>query len=511
MKSKIRQYIKWFLIYFSLFLLCYGLLIFRFGRGVEEVSYLPCTDTYYVFYACGRWVYGLYRLFFGFGSASPFAAGIVTGIYVSVTLILQTKMLNIERPSLKLLFGVISICCMWWTSHLVYSVQSDATALIILLSTIAAKLAFEGKRKPWWTLMLLYLSICGFQTAFIYFWAMYILLYLSKRDRKFTKAEVKRASIALLMTFLAIILYFITRVLIVKSGLIPQAVTDYCTQYNEQQTQWPNIFRILSGDMTDANVTLQRVVSAVLVTPARNILGCAHWGQWVYTTALIPAVCLTAAWWKKAKSIGDKCTALLPLALIYFPYTASVVLMEPSMSRLFLPEPLVAAGLWCLFLRQVHLNLKGKYTLFVLMALITLKGIYYGALYASDEKYYFDSKVRELTLMYIRGQQETIRHGADDCPILLCGSPDRGLSSRSLAKFFAPQHVSMKHQGLYQKTAIPGFSTLKYASYTRLPNLRDALPEEELQYGDKLRDMPVWPQIGSVAYEHGVVLIKLGN
>lgn len=511
MKSKIRQYIKWFLIYFSLFLLCYGLLIFRFGRGVEEVGYLPCTNTYYVFYACGRWVYGLYRLFFGFGSASPFAAGIVTGIYVSVTLILQTKMLNIERPSLKLLFGVISICCMWWTSHLVYSVQSDATALIILLSTIAAKLAFEGKRKPWWTLMLLYLSICGFQTAFIYFWAMYILLYLSKRDRKFTKAEVKRASIALLMTFLAIILYFITRVLIVKSGLIPQPIIDFCIRYNEQQTQWPNIFRIISGDMTDANVTLQRVVSAVMVTPARNILGFAHWGQWVYTTALIPAVCLTVTLWKKAGTTGNKCAALLPLGLIYLPYTASVILMSPGLSRLFMAEPLVAAGLWCLFLRQVHLNLKGKYILYILMALVTLKGIYYGALYASDEKYYYDSKLRELTLMYIRGQQESIRHGADDCAILLCGSPNCDSKSSGWAKFLAPQHVSMKDQGLYPKSAIPDFATAKYASYARLPNLRDALPEEVVKYGDALRNMPIWPQNGSVTYEQGVILIKIGN
>lgn len=340
---------------------------------------------------------------------------------------------------------------------------------------------------------------------------MYILLYLNKKDRKITSAEVKRVYIAMLMTVLAIILYFVTRILIIKSGLIPQAITDFCTQYNKEQTQWPNIFRILTGDLTDAHTTLLRILAAVFLTPARNILGFAHWGQWVYTTSLIPAVCLTITLWKKAESTGDKCRALLPFGLIFLPYSASVLLMAPSGIRLFLPEPLVAAGLWCLFLRHVHFNLRGKCIFYGVMALITLKGIYYGALFASDEKYYFDSKVRELTLMYIRGQQETIRHGAGDCPILLCGSPERAIKSRSLASILAPLHVSMKHHGLYPKSAIPGFSTQPYASYARLPNLRHASSAEERQYGDKLRDMPVWPQIGSVSYEQGVVLIKIGN
>ena len=82
------------LCYLAAYFLVYGYIILRFGLNQDEILDFrgEASDSYL---AAGRWGIVLYKDFFVSG-CSPYIAGIVSGIYLAIAFVVQTRLLRLK-------------------------------------------------------------------------------------------------------------------------------------------------------------------------------------------------------------------------------------------------------------------------------------------------------------------------------------------------------------------------------------------------------------------------------
>lgn len=502
------QHYRYLGLYFLIYLLVYGFISLRFGMSMDECCDVdsPKYEGPLVFLACGRWFLAFYRWAFGYG-ACPVISGIMAGVFLSHALVLQTGLLKVRSTLGRYAYGVLYLCIMQWIWVERFSMITDGLGLACLLCTVAVIML----QKPGWRALtaaaaLVCCSIASFQVFFLYFATLWLAVELQNCVSGETAPRLARAIRPIAAVALASAAWIVFKHIAIAACAVPESVLDTTWAYNSNMTGWANFLDL--GVHDQLTCLGHHVKYSGLAVCWENLTGQVHTGQWVYTTALLPALLLTYMMWKR-HGAADGCKfALYTACLLYLPFSIALILLWSwAPVRIFVAEPLVPATLWAIWLETARLRDHTRVILLAGIAFVNVKGMYYGAILGSNEAYYFRVSMQELNHMYLRGQQMALQHGLKDCKIVITGN--------TRAKMGNDEVMRMRDAGLLLNQASPyafnnGDAVFDaFARYERLPRLRLATPEEEEKYRSRLQAMGDWPSDTSVTAVDGIILIRL--
>lgn len=495
-------------LYFLVYVLVYGFMSLRFGMGMEDCGDLdtPQGCAHYAYVAYGRWFLAFYRWVFGYG-ACPVVSGIMAGVFLAHALVLQTQLLKLSSTLARFAYGVLYLCCMQWIWVERFSMITDGLGFACILCTVAVMLL----QKPGWRTFttaagLVCCSIATFQVFFLYFATLWLAVELKNWVSGETAPRLARAIRPVAALALASVGWIISKHIAIAACAVPESVLDTTWAYNSNMTGWPHFFDL--GVHEQLMCLGHHVKHSGLAVFWENLAGQVHTGQWIYTTALLPALLLACTVWKRYGAADGCKFALSTACLLYLPFSIALILLWSwAPVRVFVAEPLVPAALWATWLGTARLRDHARVLLLAGIAFVNVKGMYYGAILGSNEAYYFRVSMQELNHMYLRGQQMALQHGLKDCKIVITGN--------TRAKMGNDEVMRMRDAGLLLNQASPyafndGTAVFDaFARYERLPRLRLATPEEEEKYRSRLQAMGDWPSDTSVAAVDGVILIRL--
>ncbi len=488
-----------FAFFFVLYLCIYGLMSFRLGRGVEEacVMSFPASDD--VAIANGRWGIWLWGILIGRG-AYPVAAGVAAGVFISAALVVQTCLLGLQKRWQQVAYGIFYLTCTQWIFQLRYSHQSAAVALSFLLGTLAVA-ALQGSGWRMKTLSLL--GIAGALSTYQTNVAYCAVLWLAMLLRQLVSGEGLPGRKVLLRQAVlfvgGVFIWFLVAELLKLSPFIRPGCLESTQQYQAEMVCWWR----LEGE---SPLSIFRTVGHyALSQPLWNILGQHYRGQWIYTTALIPAFALLAGLLLRRRVWTALLAGGMVALMLWLPFMQYGLLLWDAPARMSVAEPVTVASLWGVFLGTRKLGSKGRILLTVWLGFLSLKGMYYAAAWARDEAYYYERCVEELQDIRSRGIQEAVRAGVPGGRILLLGE----CPGSTMEHLYLWDDV-----GPCMDRPIPFVVNWEevfwlYKPYLRLYGMYYGTKEDMEKHRDVFEQMPGWPAVGSVQAHDGEVIIRL--
>lgn len=502
----IKRNWKWAILIFFIYLSVYGLAIFRFGKTVEDCSHflVPGSEFVWSYFAASRWTLAVWRWVFGGGI--PFASGLVAGLILSICVLLQTYLFKIKDKRGMLMYVIFYFCCMQWLFVLRFAMLSDVMAFGLLCATLSV-IFLQGDAPRFKTAcVLLAISLGTYQTCVFYFIALWLGAELANADNNEGSSALRRLC-AGVGTFLGgVIIWFVLHKFFVLVSGCPQRWLDAANTYNANQTNWP---QLLDCDFSVLpRAAAHHILDEGVLFTLSCLAGAKHIGQWVYGTALIPLIVLIVGFWKHMPRKKALYLSLYAVSLIYVPFSVALVLLWGwAAPRVMVAEPLAVAALWGLAFPLVTSRFI-KCVCSCLAGFVALKGIYYGACFAHDEAYYWNSAMQELRDMEERGRQLAAANNMENAPIIVLGdTPDPAFSNGVGTR--------MKDCGYWRDRSLPvswnmGHDVFAgYVQYMRLNRLRLGTPSDREKHQEAYDSMPAWPKDGCMRIDRGEVILKV--
>lgn len=496
---------KWVILFFFIYMAVYGLAIFRFGKSVEDCGHilLPGSEMVWSYFAATRWMLAIWRWLFG--GSIPFASGIVAGLILSISVLLQTYLFKLKEKLPIITYAVFYFCCMQWCYVMRYAMLSDAMAFGILCATLAAILLREPAPHHKSACMLLAVSLGVYQTLGFYFIALWLAAELAHADDSGQSPPLKRLLAGIGVCAGGVVIWFaLNKLFIIVSGC-PQRWLNAAAAYNANQTNWP---QLLSCDLgTFPRAVAHHILEEGVRFPLLCLAGQKHIGQWIYTTSLIPLLILTIGYWRHMPRKKAFLMSFYAASLVYVPLCIALALLWSWASpRVMVAEPLAVAALWGIMLtRAPRMGIASAF----LACFIALKGIYYGSSFAHDEAYYWNAAMQELRDMEERGRQLAIANGMTDTPVIILGKAPEPESQSGIL-------FRMKDNGFLPGQSNPVALNLGrevfdgYARYMRLDRIRMGSDADKEKHQEAYREMPAWPKDGSIRIDKGEIIVKAG-
>ena len=483
----------WWSCYFFLYLLVYFPLFQRSGLHWDELFDAggAANETYI---AAGRWGLALYRLLFEVGYM-PWASGIIAGGYISAALVIQYRLLGIVSCSGRFLYGAFYVGCIQWAFQLQYSHQSDAVAFALLCMTSAVYLfTLKSWRSDILAVGLVVYACSVYQTAMLYFLVVWMLRVMVAQVT--VLFGWRRYAKELLLVVVAGVLYLCSSMLIKSLPVVFDEELAYVKGVQAAMSKWGEIMAAPAlGDKIDLWLVYIVCYIKVLI---KNLLGMTYEGQWVFATALWPLFWLQ---WRYLRKERDVVRAILLLFVWTVPFVMSLVVMTDQGARVSLAEPLSAAGIWALYLRNWQSISRCRLCVVILGVLVLLKAEYRCAVIAEDEKNICLSKMENLRSLNNRILSIAESANLDSPAVIYWGSIP--------AKTWNPY---VERWGRYRES-----ESLMLLPNGRFPApfnemvIRQCSAEEEPFYRDVAMNMPIWPTPGSVARCGNSVLIRFAD
>lgn len=453
-----------------------------------------------IFLATGRWAGYLFRAFLGHGPAYPIA-GMMAGLLLNAAVLLQLRLLGMQRLWQMLAFTTLYICSLGWCDNLQYSTMSDFFAAAVILTTVAVYLIDRGGVKNAVVATLaLAVSFGCFQSAALCFLALMMLIVL--RDLLAgKKQQVQHVAVrAFIVCTIAFCIFYGCSSFAFQCA--PPDIQLTAKGYQASLIGWRKVYHMAG---TEAFVYIWQYV---FEAPLACMFGLSqHLGQWLYATVWIPSLLLVLRIGRSFGVTKAVLSVVFIICLIYMPFLFSAVLLHAKGARPYMcmAQPMVLCGLWSLgVFTQTSLCRKYKRLFVVCLLAVFVKNAYAANIAARDNRYFFDLALQEIRDMYLMARLEADKESLQSGSYLVCGKPVYTTEPRKMGG------------ELYHTTAMPDvfanrFFVDEYAAFFRLLNMRAATNEEEAAHVQILQEMPIWPATGSVRADGDAVLIKIGE
>lgn len=484
--------IKWWIVYFMIYLLVYFPLLQRNGMHWDELfDAAGAANGTYI--AAGRWGLALYRVVFGLGYM-PWVSGIVAGVYIAAALVLHGRLLGIYSRYGKFLYGALYVGCIQWAMQLQYSHQSDAVAFALLCSTLSVYLLSMNRGLcRLFAVGLLVYACSVYQTSILYFLVLKVLTVVVSPVP--VSEEWRRYVREFCCVFIAGVLYLISSVVSKSLPIVTEEDLCYMHAIQTGMSKWGEI---LVAPSLSGKIELC-MFYAVCYTKViiKNLLGMTYEGQWVFCTAICPVIFLLRQYLLRKR---DVIRAVLVLSIWVMPFMMTLVVMTDQGARVSLAEPLAVAGLWVLCLKNRNLSPTWRIVCVLFGGFVILKSEYRCAVIAEDEKNIYLSKMDNLRKLDAR---------------ILSVADSAQLSSPTIIYFGeVSSHVRnpyVKRWGKRRDHQV--LMTLPNGAFPDelSVNMRKRTPEEACAYKGIVEKMPKWPEPGSVTCRGNTILVRFGE
>ncbi len=479
LSPKCRSFCYDVIAYILVFVAIYGYMFICMGLDLTEMLdyYGAALDTYTT---QDRWGHAAYRLFFGIGTG-VWSAGICTALYLAVNFALQLRLLGLSSLMQKLVFGGFSLACTQLMLMMTCMHHVDALAFAFLLTTLSVTIMRRGQWHLGLRLALaiglMAFSLGCYQTNLFYALALVLGIELKQQlDNPARKIPWNSLILTLCMLVAATGLWYAVRIVTVP--LASEEARSFGEEYQKSRSQ---LGAFVSLDLKMKLIYLVYYSKQMVLTA----FGSLEEGRWVYSTALVPLIYLSAIVWMRLRGIA-RWAALLAIASIWvLPFAIIVVLGTAPPARTFLAEPLSLSLLWAIawtHAPRLHGNEIVRRVALALLSLLLILAVYRVSEYERYRVHHYQLVAHDLQQM--EQHRIALSHA----------------EGKDLRVLLVPMN-----EGQYDSGSLMGpYKVIHRLSYFDVPTSE----EQVVGASESLADLPYWPAVGSVKREGDILMIK---
>ncbi|MBE6420245.1 MAG: hypothetical protein E7031_08960 [Akkermansiaceae bacterium] len=477
----LKQEGRWFILYFSLFMLVFGYTIFRLGLDTDDIHDFNGQEGG-LYIAAGRWSVVMWRFIFGDG-ACLWAAGVTAGLIISALIIFQCHLLKFTGSIQRLIYGGFYISCCQFNHMLQFSFLCDVMAASFLAVTGAVWLMQqEGRKAKLLSILLLTLALGTYQANCFYFSTLFLAVELRKIQLNGTLDGFKQRFIKMLsIGFCATAAWFVIYKLAVHLPFITEEQISFATGYQSSINYWGSF---IYGSFQDKFDILW------------NTFSLSFFIKWSCWASLIAVIALGKDFAKQLGKQKAKLAIILLVLLCLSPYGLNFALLRQHEEWSTIAEPVMLAAVWAMFAaesRNISPTIQRYLLLFLAFSLF--KGMYSNAAWARDERHDHEILIAEIQEMRSAANAASIQAGQQHSHVVLLGNPwFRQDVDYNAADSTLPWAYVMKY----------------YLRYLKLTNMHIGTPEDHDKHMRLFNAMPTWPAPGSVQAVGNEVIIKIG-
>ncbi|MCQ2371798.1 MAG: glucosyltransferase domain-containing protein [Akkermansia sp.] len=505
-----RSNLLTFVVIAAIFYMIYGSWLFNFFGGVDDIM---LNDREWIFLANGRWCSWIIKTIFGYGPQYPYG-GILTGIMLAAAAVCQLDALGIKSLWQRITYSVIFLAIPQNIGNVSLWCLNACFAVGILLATLSAwVLLKETEHFIAVSTLLLTAALGCYQSLLIYFIVLllaYVLLsYIREKDIDYASLARK----AFLVVGASLITYFI----IYKLGraLAPAQPIYAADVYQEGIVGWHEV------SFSDFSGMVERIAKYAVILPLRQFIMLDH-GKWLVGSGIICALAIAAHYICNKQTKKGLIVTLGILALNFLPFAFCPVLLSNLgvAARLMIAQPAAIASIWVITaIIYTPMLLPHRNACALALIFIVSQATWNSGEAARNRLFRYERALEELRDMYMLGRVEAMRHGLNECDILLCGRNQHnwntGNNNRKNRPIFDFSNifadVDTASTFIFKTSRGTQYHPSFYATFLRIPS-RFRLPssEETAEHAETLAAMPSWPADGSIRADGKVVLIKIG-
>lgn len=466
--------------YMLIFVFVYGAMLVRTGLHWDETLdfYGGGMETYV---ANGRWGVLLWRHLFGTGIA-VWTAGVIAGLLLTLSLVLQTRLFKIENVGLQLLYGALSLSVVQFAFQMDYFFLCDASAFALLAATLATLILENGGRKQMWIAAgLMVLSVAVYQCIVLNFFVLVMLLIL-KDLLHGEPLRLKRRVLGMVGICIAAVLGWIA-IRIPVQMCIPvhpdtQSFCDaYLTKFTHTQQLFSSEWYIYLSDK------LYTMLGLALV-PFSYV------GEGVYFSIMAPMVLMLSYIVLKVKGGGRKVLGVSLIAGLWLaPFSLYLVTgnLEIFHPHTKLAQPVVFAAFWLIAVSLVRWRPLYRYIGIAGVCICVVQASSAVSLHAAELQAKFEERMSRLL-------------AAEQAGVLCALESDIDLEKGCILYYV-----------LWNDWETSGYADF-CGDYPALKYMKGATGHQLYleQHKKHLDEMPLWPHKDSVRAVGDVVIIKGG-
>ncbi len=461
--------------FFALCFLVYASSFVRCGFIADDIADFN-NDKELFYIAQQRWGLALFRTLVG-ASALHWATGITACIFISLSIWIQCKVLNIYRFSEQVLYGSCYIAVPQFSYVLLFSMLSDAVACGIFSASLAVWFLVKENQKCYDSLLaILFItfSISCYQSIGLYYLVLVTTWYISKILRK-ENASFKRYIYIVSLSLPALILYFCVNKIFISLSAPPAEYIDFTLQYREACINGLNFasYSPILKFFYIAHCTKDIILNLINFNSF----------SWFYNLSIIPCfyTIIGLLRYKENNLFIRILHATLVVCILIGAYAIIYLYGNKNYGgQCLLALPVSCAGLWLLATRM-GLFSRNKVVLYVVVFFACLRTMYYNN--------NFNDKIRNLY------EKNIIQ------AYLIINEAER---------VAAKNNINLHESGV--AVAAKRYTILNYLH--NHPSLGVLIPAGEKEYknhGTVFKQMPAWPHEGSVRVNKGQIIVNAPN
>ncbi len=327
--------------YILIFMFIYGAMFVRSGYHWDETLDFAggAIDTYV---ANGRWGLVLWRCVFGLGCA-VWTSAVVAAVLLTASLVLQTRLLKIERFGMQLLYGAIYMVQIQFGYQMAYFFLCDAVAFGLLAVTVAAGLAEQGGARRWaLAAVLVTFAVAVYQCLVLNFVVLMLLLMLRDMLQGACPHIVKRMVKAVLISMGAVIGWWVIKLPVQHFVPVDADALAFCQEYADRLDYRGQLFS------AEWYLYVGRMLGYMF---EHALLPMSYDGEPFYAAAIAPLVVMLVYLLRYMGGVGKKFVSVLLLTVLWVaPFCMYMVIGVTWLCypHTKLAQPIVLAAFWML-------------------------------------------------------------------------------------------------------------------------------------------------------------------
>lgn len=464
--------------YFLIFLAIYGAMLVRGGYHWDETLDFAggALDTYV---ANGRWGVVLWRCVFGLGCA-VWTSGLLAGLLLTLSLVLQTRLFRIERVGLQVLYGALYLLQVQFAYQMDYFFLCDATAFGLLSVTIAAMLIEQGGwRRMAIACAAVILAVAIYQCLVLNFLVLMLFLILRNLLSGEQMDLWRRVRAVFIVCVVSVLGWYVVKTVVLALVPVDSDALAYCQYYAERLNYRDQLFS------SEWYLYVWRMLCAMA---EHALLPFTYDGEPFYASALVPLVVLVLFVVRKVSGTGARVLGCLLLFCLWLsPFSMYMVIGDtwPCHPHTKLAQPLVLATLWAIAIPLVKWPTMWRYVGALALGISLVQASALVSRHAAEMQARFEERLLRLHHTETDGVQVAIENGI----------PLR----KGCILYYPASHN-------WEKNGYVDFS----GDYPALLYMDGATSVElyRSRHREHLLQMPVWPQQGSIKVVDDIVIIK---
>lgn len=488
---------------FALFVLLHGVDMFHFCCVGDELRE-SMEDVPDIYIAQRRWGTAVWKLIFGYGYL-PYLNVLVFSLISTAAVLFQLKLLEFKTLIAQIVYGLVYSACPVWFTLIGISHLADVFALSMLCSTMVVYAL--AQRDGIWSVLVACLFMLAamslYQTSVFYvatlWWAWYICRSVRVADVSFWRESVKLVAAVVGGWGACYIVSCVLR----RSGFASLETMHLIEHYQGHFSG--GIRGLLSQPLPDLLVQLGGMMRAA-ISYAWGIK-CVNGSTFSYAHlyyaggGLMVLVC--AFGWLRTRSVwAGGCLIIFVLSLLLLPYATYVISCGTMTNlRMYMATGVAVACVWALGADNIARNGRAVRVLFMLLAVLMMKGLYAYTEAARDRVWYAErTKVQFFNIRdaaHAVAQQENL----SDYKVIWVGDSWEGKITP------VSRALEMVDDSLLTGWVQP-FAVKHFAAYYGCGHMEWAwsMPEDMEAH---VRTMPVWPHPGSVQRWGQNIVVKV--